>query len=181
MKKILIILGIILALLVIVLGVRAIFFHPPATQPGPKNQDPFGFSSSTPSTATNPGQSNKTLLLKLGDGSVVSVPNFIDPSQPSWATPSQLLVAGDPAEDFLITYIPADSQSSLPEFIITLQNEPLGATRLEVEDVLRNKLRLTDKQLCLLNVSIETAPGLSETYDGRQLGLSFCSGAVKLP
>lgn len=56
---------------------------------------------------------------------------------------------------------------------------PLGDIRAEAEADLRRRLPLNPLQLCRLN--IEVYVGRSSEFAGRDLGLSFCPSATRLP
>ena len=174
MKKWFIIGLLVLVLIVVAGGVYFFMKKPALTQPSATN--PFG---SVPSQNVLP--TGDILTVTFSDGTQASVPNFTKTNQPSWAGPSGYEVAGTPDADFLITYIPKDSAGHREQFLITLQKEPLGATRKAAEDALRQKLQLTNAQLCALDTQVRAAPGLNDAYNGQILGLSFCSGSVMLP
>lgn len=79
-------------------------------------------------------------------------------------------------ERFTIEYI-----SSTHYFLVELLVEPLGQTRTDAENYLRQTLGLTKEQMCSLSYSVGVPNSVSSTYTGTNLGFSFCPGAVKLP
>ena len=180
MKKALILTIGILVLGIIILG--GVLLLQNASRKGtqaPPSTNPFGFANGS---STQASQQNQGMLpIKLSNGSQVSVPDFTKQPQPTWATTNEYLVSGTPTDDYLITYVPGDSNGSPAEFLITLQNEPLGNVRLEAEQALRKMTGIPDSELCLLDTRVLTQPGLSDAYDGKSLGLSFCPGAIQLP
>jgi len=176
MKRFLIIFSILIALVVV--GVLIFIFVSKPSTPEPTNQsqqeDPFG-------VVTGSGSNSGMVPLKLDTGAIVYTQPFVPEEQPDWAGPSGYQVAGTNESAFLITYIEPDAYGSQAQFLINLQEEPLGQNRKDAESALRNSLRLTDSQICELDVQVWTAPGVSDVYSGRNLGLSFCDGSVKLP
>lgn len=153
------------------LGMRV----PASTAPGTQeSSNPFGALGTTILV--------QTLPLVVSDGSIVEVRDFTKENQPDWAGPDVgYQVAGNETQEFQIIYYPADSAGGQAEFLVTLFKEPLGTTRRAAEQALRAKLGSTDAQLCKLATSVLAGPGVSTTYEGISLGLSFCPGAVALP
>jgi len=139
-----------------------------------QNENPFGTEGTTKPAAVG------SMPILLTDGTTASVPDFTKESQPSWAGPTGYLVAGTDIGDYMIVYVPSDGKAA-SQFLITIYAEPIGAMRKTAEAALRNRLGMTDTQLCSVDVTVATAPGVSDTYDGTNLGLSFCPGSVKLP
>jgi hypothetical protein len=135
--------------------------------------NPFGFLT---------GADSDSLKLTLDDGSAVAVPDFTETDQPDWAGESAgYQVAGDAMGSYLITYIPADQQGSQAQFLIALLAEPLGANRLAAEAELKSALGLSEAELCMLDAQVWTNGTVNQTYEGYDLGLSFCPGATALP
>lgn len=66
-------------------------------------------------------------------------------------------------------------------FVVGLFQEPLGESRKRAEARLRALLPLPDDILCLLRISVIVPDTIGPMYRGRDLGLSFCPGAVFLP
>ncbi len=68
------------------------------------------------------------------------------------------------------------------QFVVTLNEEPLGASRLAAEAFLRDTLELTDAQLCTLDILVGVPYSVNEAFSAYQnLGLSFCQGSFRLP
>ena len=84
--------------------------------------------------------------------------------------------SGAPAERFKLAY-------DAPEqfFTIALTDEPLGMARKEAEAFFVEALGVPKEQVCALKYYIGTTSYVNEFYAGKNLGLSFCPGAVKLP
>lgn len=131
--------------------------------------------------AENGGAVNGKLILhtRVGRGLVVS--DFTKVDQPSWAGPWGYAVAGTATSSFLITYVAEDKAGHPGEFLIALNSQPLGSARRDAEAALIGKLGVSKADLCELVVHVRSAPGLSARYDGADLGLSYCPGAVSLP
>lgn len=173
------------SLVIIAVGIGAYFLVPPSNSPNPSSGNQgtgstasFGSSTGTASS-TNPGNSSSgnVLELQLRDGSQIAIPDFTKENQPPTANAeSGYQVAGSNTSDFQILFYPQNSG-----ILISLLAEPLGAVRLAAEDALRAKLGLSDSQLCRLTVDVMTPGDVNFTYAGRNLGLSFCPGAVTLP
>jgi len=66
-------------------------------------------------------------------------------------------------------------------FGITLYKEPLGQNRIAAENQLMQKLGITKEAMCSLSYDVSPGPGVNTAYDGKNLGFSFCPGAVQLP
>ncbi|MDB5265787.1 MAG: hypothetical protein JWM39_500 [Parcubacteria group bacterium] len=171
MKK----LGIIIAVFIVILIVLGVFaFVLSNMNKGIVNQAPNPFASTT---SGNISPSQTPLPLTLTDGSSLSVPDFTKQNQPSVAGPDTgYQAAGSSAGDYQILYFPQGSY-----FLISLLNEPIGATRLAAQGALESKLGLTDAQMCKLNIEVRTTIAVNDTFGGKNLGISFCPGATKLP
>ena len=166
-------------LLLVILGVVVLmlFKHTSPANPLQTTTVPNPFGTNNPGQTTALG----SMPIVLADGSEATIPDITKTTQPAWAGPeSGYLVAGSDTGDYLATYIPSDGKAP-SEFLVTLYAEPIGATRKVAEAGLRNRLGMTDAQLCSLWTVVATAPGVNTSYDGVNLGLSFCPGAVKLP
>lgn len=157
--------------------------QPPATLPIS--------GSITPVSATSP-QPAQTMALATQDSGVVAANDFIHNgiTIPDAANTGRYLLAGnlgycvsDPQRcqagspaGFNVYYNDA-SQS----FTIALTEEPLGQSRLAMEQFLRATLGLTERQLCGLNYYVGTTYMINTAYSDRNLGFSFCPGATVLP
>jgi hypothetical protein len=122
---------------------------------------------------------DQRILLTLKDGSQVGVPDFTQTNQPPGANATAgYQVAGGfgPGQTFNIVYFPANGGG----FIVVIA-KPFKRSRLEAEAALRRVLRLTNRQLCELNIDVGAPRATGGgTLAGRALGLSFCPGAVRL-
>lgn len=81
-----------------------------------------------------------------------------------------------PEVPYLITF---DTASQV--FAITLTQEPLSEARRQAETFLARTLRVSEQQLCSLKYLVGTTRDISEQYAYKNLGFSFCPGAVALP
>lgn len=164
-----------IAVLLLLVGGLVFFFFFRTSGPQPEEN---------PGEVTFPGSENggsdvpKSFTIFLSDGSERTVPNFTLENQPEVASPENgFQVAGDASTgDFQILYFPSESY-----FLVSLFVEPLGQTRREAEAALREKLGLSDADLCALHSDVTTSADVNEMYAGRNLGLSFCPGSVALP
>jgi len=67
-------------------------------------------------------------------------------------------------------------------FIISLDEEPLGTSRLEAEAYLRRTLGITNEQMCSLDYTVGTTVYVNSVFGSMNtLGFSFCPNAVTLP
>lgn len=165
------------ALVILVVGVVVAILFATVFKAAPVDDgepgDPFA-----PSLGGNSGQSpsSENLDITLSDGSSVTVPDFTA-NQPVWASKENgYQVAGTEYGAYQIIYFENGSG-----FLISIFQEPLGENRLKAEEELRSTLRLSDAQLCKLSIDVAVSDDANETYSGRNLGLSFCPGAVPLP
>lgn len=138
-------------------------------------------SVSFPSSSTTPASQSGTLAIAFPDGTATKIPDFTKGNQPAWAGDTGYLVAGSPTDMYMITYIPPANGNYQNAFTIVVQGEPLGEVRRAAETAFINKTGFSKKQICELGVSVVTQPGLSDTYDRAELGVSFCPGATVLP
>ncbi len=117
-----------------------------------------------------------TLTLQLRDNRIVRVPDFTR-RQPAWANASSgYQVAGSEDAAFHILFYPDGSY-----FNVSLLELPLRTSRSEAEAALRSVLRLSSVDLCQLSIQVGVPASVSASYAGRDLGLSFCRGAMRLP
>jgi hypothetical protein len=133
-----------------------------------------------------------TFPLTTQTGSTVSTLDFINNGVtiPDTANPGGYLLAGNlgyclsdpqkcqaaPATSFSVYYI-----SGTKSFLIDLTEEPIGEARLDMERFMLETLGITEQQMCSLNYLVGVTRYVSEQYTGKNLGFSFCPGAVVLP
>jgi hypothetical protein len=151
----------------------------------PSGSDPFGSLTDGTSGAVTP-----TRLVPTREGKTVAVPDFT-------AGKSSVQIGDDAADvQYDLTPYP-DYEPGKPypthafdvqfngigsQFVVTLNEEPLGASRLAAEAFFRDTLELTDAQLCTLDILVGVPYSVNESFSGYQnLGLSFCPDAFRLP
>ena len=150
----------------------------PTETPGGNNGNPFG----TPSGNVTPGgTTGQVTVLQTYDGETVAVPDITEGKQ-SFVVGANTYYAltnnqdtQGPAAKYDIIY---GTDSSIT---VGLFKEPLGASRLEAEAELSRLLGLPNETLCTLDVTVAVPIRVNEFYSARNLGLSFCPGAVTLP
>lgn len=77
--------------------------------------------------------------------------------------------------EYTLTYF-ADTQS----FVLSLEKEPLGAARRAGELMLLTILGIPEERACFVRHAVLVRGEISEFYGGKNLGFSFCKGAVTL-
>ncbi len=179
MKRVALVLFLLGLLICIALAAYLIFSRSlPATTPtqSTTGTNPFGFST-TPNAPAG-----ERIALTLEDGSTVSVSNFTASGQPEWASESNgYQVVGDDEGLYLVTYLPADEFGAQAQFLVSILAEPLSEVRTQAENALRNRLDVSNEELCALDIQVWTDSDVNASYAGRDLGLSFCPGATALP
>jgi len=153
----------------------------------PGNNTPQNVS---PGTGTGPNTEG-SMTVAGRDGTSITVRNFLnDPGvmltgtstsdggyyivaepYPEGVTP---IVGGEDAE-YEILYLPADSS-----FLIALLREPIGEVRRKAADDLKQRLGLSDSELCKIVVEVGTPTWVNEFFGARSLGLPGCPGAVPM-
>jgi hypothetical protein len=84
--------------------------------------------------------------------------------------------SGAATSDFSISY-----NSKTQFFNVALVNEPLGPVRAAAEKFLTSRLGVSSAQMCRLQYFVGTPNYVNSSYSGKNLGFSFCPGAVPLP
>ncbi len=178
-----------IVLLVAILGGAAFLFlgkKAPAEQATTTN-NPFVF---TPNTNNTQQTAQDRRIIYARDGTQVTLPDFAKGTKSTVVgqtpddlqydlTPYPEYVPGTPytTHEFDIAF-----NQKTSEFIVTLNQEPLGHARIAAEAFLKSKLGVTDKDLCSLNVTIAVPYDVNERFaDYKNLGPSTCPGAAKLP
>ncbi len=200
MKRFLIPLAI-LILLVIIAGVAFVLLqHPQSTTSGGSqgsgNMFPNSGAASQGSTGSNPSGTNTsqgsgvstventmggTLVTKdfLNNGVTATSPDaegdYYLAGDPGFC-PTSGCAAKSSSPDYYVVYRP-----SAKAFVIGLTKEPIGQSRQEAEQFLMNTLGITQTQMCDLNYFVLTTVDVNSNYSGKNLGFSFCPGAVTLP
>lgn len=141
------------------------------------------------STAPHPSQ---TMTLATQNGSTIVTNDFIHNGVtiPDKVNEGHYLLAGNlgycisnpqecqaaPTDNFTV-YYNTISQS----FTIELTKEPIGKSRLDMEQFMITALGIPAQQMCSLNYLISVTRYVNSQYTGKNLGFSFCPGAMVLP
>lgn len=176
MKKILLIL---LATLII-LGLSGVAYYLLHEQPKMQiNQSGTSFPTSTATSSAQLGDGNVSIVAVTGE--TYRVPSFPKdtlhyelPSGTYYQLTRNIETQGADAQ-FDIQY---GTDNSIQ---IVLVKEPLKDARLAAEASLRTFFPLANDQLCALNIDVGVPVKVNDVFSGKNLGLSFCPGAVKLP
>ncbi|HEX2792637.1 MAG TPA: hypothetical protein VHO23_02890 [Candidatus Paceibacterota bacterium] len=189
MKRTLIITGILLA--IVIIGLCAYLFSLPATDM-PQDTGDVTFPGAGSSGTVVPAPGKETLTLATNDDGSLVVNDFMHNGTtiPDATNEGRYLLAGAsdfcdvdptcvpgaPTKEFSITYF-TDEQS----FVIALNQEPLGNSRLLAERFLMEALGIPQASMCRLNYLLTTDQYVNAQFAGANLGFSFCPGATKLP
>lgn len=193
MRTILKIAAVVIVLLVVAGGIFYFLHRSSGTAGnGGTSTNPFGTlgGTQTPGGTGTTATSTPQQTIYTSAGKAVSVPAFTaDKSSVPLSndsadlqynlTPYPPYTPGQtyPSHQFDVQY---NSKTSV--FIVTLNEEPLSSARLGAEAYLRDLLKLSNKQLCTLNVNVTVPYEVNPQYaDYKTLGMSFCSGAAVLP
>lgn len=110
------------------------------------------------------------------------IQSFIKTAKPRGA-PGVYLISEYPAvsapssvPDYSITYFQDGTA-----FVITLYRRPFAEMRMRAEQDLIQKLNISQKEACNLNVNLGTIASVDENLSGRNFGLSFCPNSVPFP
>ena len=149
-------------------------------------------TTTSSSTATSSSQSDATMVLADQNGNQVTLRDFLHNGTtiPDTANPGHYLLAGNlgycpldpqkcqaaPSNDFSIYY-----NSGPQSFTIALTAEPIGQSRLDMEQFLLATLGVTQQQLCNLNYFVGVTRYVNAQFTAKNLGFSSCPGAVALP
>jgi hypothetical protein len=148
-------------------------------------------SQETSGTSTSTGGFS-SVSLPTRTGGTVSASDFINNgvTVPDTENPGNYYLAGSvgyclsdgtcpsgaPASDFKVVYF-----SKEQAFAIGLTQEPIGQARHDAEQFMLSTLGISEADLCNINYYIGTDDEVNPTYAGKNLGFSFCPGAVALP
>lgn len=176
MKKVLIVIGVVLVVLLILL-VGWKFTHKKQAVPvQPEPGVSFPAASSTGGSTSVDGTRVRDFL---HNGQTVPDPanqgNYLLAGSLDYCTPDMDCTAGNETEYNILF----DSTSNA--FTIALLEEPIGQVRRDAEQFLMADLGITQDQMCQLRAYVGTSYTVNESFTGRNLGFSFCPGAVKLP
>lgn len=91
----------------------------------------------------------------------------------SWFPGSTAATSSDDAS-YEIYYYPGGTF-----FIVVILKEPIGEVRRQATDDLKEKLGVSDKELCTLVADVNVPYFVSNFYVGKNLGFPGCSGAIQ--
>ncbi len=146
----------------------------------------FFFVSNKPTTntATNPpvfpattGTNNTSTVTVPTDSGIVEVKDVRTYPDTTAIGGDNYVVGGTATSSASASYQILYFQSDF-SYLISLLREPLGDVRRAAETELLQKLGITKTEACKLSISVGTPVSVNETLGGRELGLSFCPGAV---
>jgi hypothetical protein len=166
-------------ILLVLIGGGIFFFMFIPKNPVPLTPSPVQFPNSDATPNTSSGSSGKTITLAAqGSGKTITAHDFVNNgvTTPNPSNQGNYILTPSNSAAFAITY-----SSSNQFFTIALQQEPIGQARLDAQTFLLQKLGITQDQLCSLNYYLGTDDQTNSTFAGKNLGFSFCPGAVKLP
>lgn len=166
-------------------------FEQPAEQLPTPIQLPIG-EPITPIQDHPTTQVQRTMSLTDQNGNPIVVNDFINNgiTIQDMANPGRYLLAGNlgyclanpeecqagEARSYNIYF-----DSEMQSFVMVIIEEPIGEIRHEMEQLLLSTLGITEMQLCSLNYYVGVTSELNEQFAGKNLGFSFCPGAVVLP
>lgn len=130
----------------------------------------------------NPRDSGATILLTTSSHKRISVPDFtfghprvdLDKTDITLVLLSQTTDGVEEDPRYGIVF------SSDGTFTIGLFKEPLREARIAAEQRLREFVEVSDDILCDLPITVAVPDTIQPRYAGRDVGLSFCSGALSL-
>ncbi len=117
-----------------------------------------GYTLPTSTTAQTPSDNVTVNYTKLSEGVYAVSLNYDKPDQ-----------------RFSITYY-----TQMDSYTVALLAEPLGEVRTEAEQYLLQKTGLSEIKLCQEVGYVGTVDSVNAQYAGRNLGFSFCEGAIPL-
>ena len=119
-------------------------------------------------------QENKVLYQKIQ--------SFVKTAKPRGAPGTYLITeypevsAPSIVSDYSIVYF-----EDKTTFTITIYKRPLEETRKRAEQDLLQKLGISEKEACNLNVNLGVIASVDEEISGRNFGLSFCPNSTSFP
>lgn len=189
------ILGVLLGAILIGVLWYLFFFPKPTTQV--LQQPPVTLPSSGSVTPVTPGSASssptaQTMTLTVQDDQKVITNDFIHNkiTIPDAANAGRYLLAGnlgycvsDPekCQAGLVTHYNLYYNSPEQSFTIELTKEPIGQTRLAMEQFMLATLGISQTEMCSLNYYVGVTLNVNSQFTGKNLGFSFCPGATVLP
>jgi hypothetical protein len=177
---------------VIALALLLWLFSRSATSPLTDKASPYTGSRSTQvsvgtSTNQHPGSTNSgspfaPIAISTLKGNPIAVNDFTKDPQTATSTniPGHYFIAGgvdafSNGSPYSIYYYDKDNS-----FTITILDEPIGELRMQAEQLLQQKLGITQAAMCNLRYYLSVRNDLNPLYAGKNLGFSFCPGATRL-
>ncbi len=176
-------------------------FWPSASQQTPNGSNGTGYPQDVPyvpySTVPSTGSGGtdqpnvRSVAVTARDGQMYEVRDFLNNGETvkDAVNPGYFILAGDagyclangqcikgaPSDEFFISY----NQRQV-FFNISLIKEPLAQSRKNAEAFLMDRLGLNQTQMCTLDYYVTVSSSVNPVYAGKNLGWSFCPGAVQL-
>ncbi len=150
---------------------------------GGQTQNNGGTSVSGTNSSTGGSTGTGSRIQVAGtDGQTYEIKDFKnDPATLSDKNnPGQYILAGGRTPSPLTTPFSILYIDSIQNFNITLLREPIGDIRLQAEQLLLQRLGISQEKMCGLRYSVGVPESVNSFYAGKNLGFSFCPGAVKL-
>ncbi len=133
----------------------------------------------TNSEVVDGGSTGVTQFPSTQSNETITARDFLkDPDVIDWDGAGTYMIGTgliDQDEAYQIFYYAPDKSLS-----IVLMAEPFAKIRLVAEEQLKNRLGLSEAQICAMNVRVNIPVMSSESLSGQNLGLSFCPGSVQL-
>mgnify|MGYP006374549063 FL=1 len=125
------------------------------------------------------GSTGTTQFPSTQSNETINARDFLkDPDVIDWdGAGTYMLGAGlfDQDEAYQIFYYAPDKSLR-----VVLLAEPFAQIRLVAQEQLKNRLGLTEAEICAMNIRVNIPVMSSESLSGQNLGLSFCPGSVQL-
>lgn len=169
-----------LLILLLLGGVLHFVMRPKEEAPLPDPGNPFQNAVSEPSSPIVAPTTLRQTPLRNGTYAQIPDPTLIP--QEEGHTPVQgYVIAGGYDKSFRAIFYPAQAGGK-DRFLIAINAEPLSQSRSEAEAALRSYTGLSNPALCqLTDIQVWVNKDVNEQYAGRDIGLSFCEGAERLP
>jgi len=145
---------------------------------------PTELETDQPNSNTNTATSTRTgsaYNVKGEDGRIIAVRDFTDSAVEDKNNRGVMYLAGEDEEGFVeetpyvISFFSEDQS-----FTVSLFAQPINAIRRRAESDLLNQLGLSEGEACFLRYVVLVPFDIDKNYAGRNLGFSFCPGAVEL-
>lgn len=173
--------ALVLVVTLLIVGVVYLLVSRSMTTDIPSGSTTFPTSTDDLPVASEPTQGD-TFVVSTADGGQLRVKNFMresatvkDTNNPGSYYLAGALTLGQPEPAYTVTYKEIDRS-----FTISLWQEPLKLTRERMEFELLQTLGITKQEICTLRHSVLVLYSVRPDLAGKNLGFSFCPGAVTL-